>query len=168
MHRNTSLDAPRPCRDAGFTLLEVMCVMAVISVLTAITLDPVRSWSDARAHAGSAAAIQSVLRETQQRAVTEGRAMCVDFAAASQSYTVHRASCENIDPSAPPVDGPLYTHAPNVRIAEPAFGASGSSTGVTFKPRGTATGGSVKVLRDGSSKAYTVSVDPLTGRISRG
>jgi prepilin-type N-terminal cleavage/methylation domain-containing protein len=158
---------PRRHGEAGFTVLELTCVMAMLGVLAAISVGGLRGWSQAREHAGTAAAIQSVLREAQQRAVTEGRATCVDFAVAAQTYTVYRATCESIDPSTRPVEGPLSTDAHHVRIADPAFGPSGSGSGVTFKPRGTASGGSVTVLRDGSATVYTVSVDALTGRISR-
>ena len=152
---------------AGHSLFELMCAMTVLGVLAGILVGGLRSWFEARAHAGSAAAIQSVLREAQQRALAEGRSICVDFGVTSQSYAVYRTTCD-ARPYAPPVHGPLHTDAQNVRIAEPAFGPSGSSTGVTFLPRGTASSGSVKVFRDGSSRVYEVTVDGLTGRISRG
>lgn len=168
MQKLRARDRARRHGDAGFTMLELTCVMAVIGVLATMSVGGLRGWAQAREHAGSASVIQSVLREAQQRAVTEGRAICVDFAVALQTYTVYRAACESIGPSTRPVEGPLSTHARHVRIADPAFGPSGSGSGVTFKPRGTASGGSVAVRRDGSATVYTVTVDALTGRISRG
>lgn len=161
-----SPDGAQARSHAGHSLFELMCAMTVLGVLAGILVGGVRGWFEARAHAGSAAAIQSVLREAQQRAVTEGRSICVDFGVPSQSYAVYRATCD-ARPYPPPVHGPLHTDGQNVWIAEPAFAPSGSSTGVTFQPRGTASSGSVKVLRDGSSRVYEVTVDGLTGRISR-
>jgi hypothetical protein len=51
-----------------------------------------------------------------------------------------------------------------MRLVSPAF--SGTGTGVTFLPRGTARGGSVQLARAGATKVYTISVEPLTGRVS--
>lgn len=151
---------------SGFTLIEVMWTVLVFGVIAGTSVTGVRGWTNAREHTGTAAGIQSVLREAQQRAVTEGRAMCVDFDVAAQTYGMYRDACGDLDRAL--LQGPLRTDGRHVRIASPTFvDSSGTGTGVTFRPRGTASAGSVQVVRVGSSKVWTVSVEGLSGRVSR-
>ncbi len=63
------------------------------------------------------------------------------------------------------VGGPFKTDGAQVHVASPSF-AGTPGTGVTFFARGTATQGTVKVTRTGSSKVYTLAVEGLTGRVS--
>lgn len=148
----------QPARDDGFTLIEVLVTISLMGVLMAITVSGWSSWAGAREQSGTARELQSVLRETQQRAVTEGTAMCVTFA--STSYTVWRGSCASPVASRTRVQGPLAVGG-GVRL-----GSAGVPAGVTFNPRGTSTGGSVTVTRGGSSKVYTLQVEGFTGRVS--
>ncbi len=149
----------------GFTLVELCAAMAIFGVLAAISVGGLHKWTQAREHSGTAAAVQSLLREAQQRAVTEGRATCVSFETGTQVYALYRGSCDD------PTRVLLQTRRPdagNVLLAAPAFvGPSGPTPAVTFKPRGTAWPGSVQITRSGSNKVYTVSVEGLTGRVSR-
>jgi prepilin-type N-terminal cleavage/methylation domain-containing protein len=149
----------------GFTLIELCWTMAIFAILAAISVGGLHKWTQAREHSGTAVAVQSLLREAQQRAVTEGRPTCVTFDVAAQVYAMYRGACDD------PARVLLQTRRPDsghVRLASPAFvGPSGPTTGVTFKPRGTAWPGSVQVTRTGAGKVYTVSVEGLTGRVSR-
>lgn len=151
--------------DAGFTLVELCWTMAIFAVLAAISIGGLHKWTQAREHSGTAVAVQSLLREAQQRAVTEGRATCVSFDVDAQVFALYRGACDD------PTRVVLQTRRPDsghVQLATPTFvGPSGSTPAVTFKPRGTAWPGSVLVTRAGSSKVYTVSVEGLTGRVSR-
>lgn len=151
--------------DAGFTLVELCLTMAIFGVLAAISVGGFRGWTQAREHSGTAVAVQSLLREAQQRAVTEGRATCVNFDVATQVYEMYRGACDD------PARVLLQARRPDsgrVHLAAPAFvGPSGPTPAVTFKPRGTAWPGSVQVTRTGADKVYTVSVEGLTGRVSR-
>lgn len=155
----------RPRAAEGFTLVEVCWAMAIFGILAAISVGGLRSWTQAREHSGTAVAVQSLLREAQQRAVTEGRPTCVNFDVAAQEYALYRGACDD------PARALLQARRPDsghVRLAAPAFvGPSGSTSGVTFKPRGTAWPGSVQINRNGAGKVYTVTVEGLTGRVSR-
>lgn len=155
-----------PRDDAGFTLVEVLVTMAVAGLMMAIAVAGWNSWARAREHSGTAQEIGSWLRQAQQRAVTEGRATCLQFDTAQGTWTVFRGSCD--DAGRVRVQGPVRTASPKVRLSAPAFtGPTGSThTGVTFSARGTAWPGSVRVTRDGSTKTYEVRVEGLTGRVS--
>jgi type II secretion system protein H len=154
-----------PRRDSGFTLIEVMLTTALLGLMMTISIAGWSSWAKASEQSGTARELQSLLRQTQQRAVTEGRAMCVQFDVAANHYTVYRGACD--DASRVKVAGPVTSNTPDVHIDSPAFTApAGSNTGVTFNARGTAWPGTVRVTRGLSSKVYTLHVEGLTGRVS--
>lgn len=154
-----------PDRDGGFTLVEVMVAIVLAGMMMAIAVNGYTSWARASAHSGTAREVQSVMRQAQQRAVTEGRAMCVDFDIPANEYNLYLGACDVASRTL--VIGPLQTNHPDVRLTAPSFTApSGTTTGVTFYARGTAWPGSVQVTRLGSSKVYTLSVEGLTGRVS--
>ena len=150
-----------PSRDHGFTLIEVLVTVGLASVLMAFAVAGYHRWAIASEQSGTARELQSLLRNTQQRAVTEGTAMCVQFDTAANTYRVVEGTCD--DPGVQ-LQGPFRTADDRVAIASPSFTAG--STGVTFFARGTASAGSVQVVRDGSTKVYTIDVEGLTGRVS--
>lgn len=155
---------PRTPADAGFTMLEVMVTIGISGVLMAMAVIGFRGWSNSLDHEGTATRIQSVLRDAQQRSVTEGSLICVRFSTTDDSWTVLRGSCAS--PSTQLTKDTV--EAGGVELVGPSFtsGAGSPEPGVTFYPRGTATPGSVTVTRNGTSKIWTVKVEGLTGRVS--
>ena len=152
----------QPERDNGFTLIEVLVVVALLGALMAIGVGGYGRWSRASEQSGTAREVQTLLRSTHQRAITEGTAMCVLFDTSQGTYAVRRGTCAA--PGAT-VDGPFSVGGPEVHLASPTFAGSGAP-GVTFYSRGTATSGTVQVTRSDSSKVYTIHVEQLTGRVS--
>lgn len=151
--------------DSGFTLIEVLVTLVLLGLMMAIAVTGWSSWASASAHSGAAREIQTVLRQAHQQAITQGRAMCVWFDVAANSYTVYRGACD--DAAKQQVVGPYQTDDPAVELAGPAFTApSGTSAGVTFYARGTAWPGQVSVTRSGSGTVYALKVEGLTGRVS--
>lgn len=152
-------------RDRGFTLVELLVTVSLLGTVMGFAVGGWTSWARASEHSGTARELQSVLRQAQQRAVTEGRAVCVDVDVAGNRYTMFRGACD--DAARVRVLGPVVGDSADVRLSEPSFsGVSGTSTGVTFSSRGTAWPGQVKVTREGSTKQYVVRVEGLTGRVS--
>ena len=155
---------PRTPVDAGYTVLEMVVTIALAGTLMAIAVSGWQGWTRSVDHEGTATRIQSVLRDAQQRAVTEGSSICVSFSTAADSWTVRRGSCAS--PGAQ-LDTDTVD-AGHVGIDQPTFadGAGSPGTGVTFFPRGTATPGKVDVVREGTDTVWTVRVEGLTGRVS--
>lgn len=153
-----------PSRDSGYTLVEVLVVMSLMGIVMAIAVSGWSSWAQSRAHSGAASEIQGVMRQAQQRAITEGLASCVLFDTSADTYTVYRGRCT--DTTKVKVSGPFSTSG--VSIVDPAFtSTAGTSTvGASFYGRGTGSPGSVEITREGSTKVYRVSVEGLTGRVS--
>jgi type II secretion system protein H len=157
---------PTRPRDTGFTLIEVMVTVVLFGVVMAIAVNSSRSWSLAHEQSGTARTLQSVLRQTQQRAVTEGKPACVTFDVASDSYSIYRGACD--DPAKTRIKGPMPTSSRKVHLTAPAFTSPSGTPGtnIGFTARGTAWPGQVKVTRDGSTKTYVLSVEGLTGRVA--
>lgn len=160
--------APPTAREAhaGFTLVEMCWAMAIFFILAAIAVGPMTRWVAGERQGSTSSALTALLRETQQRAVTEGRAMCVDFDITAQTYAVLRGTCGTV--GAVTLQGPIRPDT-GVRVDSAVFSTGGSTAdGVTFYPRGTATPGSLTVTRTGSTRVDTLTVEGLTGRVSRG
>lgn len=158
---------PQPQRDAGFTLVELLVAIVLLGLMAALAVGGFSRWAKASAHVGTAREVQTVLRQAQQQAVTEGRATCVWFDAAANTYTLYRGACEVSTKQR--LVGPYRTGSPDVRLSGPSFTSqAGTSAGVTFYARGTASPGQVSVTRDGSPKEYVVKVEGLTGRVALG
>src|SRR5688500_5535308 len=124
-------------RDSGFTMMEILVTVSLLGIMMAIAVSGWSSWAKASSHSGAARELQSVMRQAQVRAVTEGRAICVSFRVAQNDYTVYRGACGSSPTET--VLGPVASNSSEVRLSAPAFtGTSGVSTGVTFNGRGTA------------------------------
>jgi prepilin-type N-terminal cleavage/methylation domain-containing protein len=151
----------------GFTLIELCAAMSIFGILSVIAIAPMHRWMAGTRQGSTTSAVEALLRETQQRAVTEGRSLCVAFDLTAQTYSVLRGACGTAGQVK--IDGPMRPD-PGVRLASAAFAAPGGGTtaGVTFYARGTATPGQAVISRTGSTRVDTLVVEGLTGRVDHG
>jgi prepilin-type N-terminal cleavage/methylation domain-containing protein len=156
----------QPPRDSGYTLIEIMVVVGLVSLLAALGVGAWKSWAGAEAHKGAATDMQTVMRQTQVRAVTEGVSLCVKFDTTAETYTVYRFECAttgNVKVSGPFSLGDGRLLLSGVQFHKP----DGTIVGmVTFRPSGSAWPGGLTIARTGSSKTYSLTVEGLTGRVS--
>jgi prepilin-type N-terminal cleavage/methylation domain-containing protein len=150
--------------ERGFTLVELMVVMLIIGVISAIAVPGWRRYEDSQTQPASAGALVALMRNAQVRAVAEEVTYRVSFAANGKSATLAKQTGASTysDVSKVKVQGraPYFTN--------PSFTTdSGTGTVAYFYPRGAASPGSVQVARTGSTKVYTITVEGLTGRVSQ-
>lgn len=154
--------------DAGFTMLELVVVMAIAGVLATIGMFGFASWQATAQQQGTADAVLSQLRNASTRAVSEGRTYCVELT--GDAFAVYRYSCSATAPGEK-VLGPRATQDATVTLAAtvthgtPAPACPAGSTCFYFRPRGTASKGSVVVSSTKRSKTYTINVEGLTARV---
>lgn len=152
-------------RERGFTLIEVLVVMVILGILGVLGTSGWARYQRTVEHRGSAQELVSTLRNTQQASLAEAVTYCVAFGADARSYEVFKFSC---GPTGISSGRASETQSARVSVASPAFTQlDGTTTStVSFFPRGSATKGSVRLARVGSSKTYTISVEGLTGRVA--
>lgn len=153
-------------RDAGFTMVEVLVTISLMTTVMGFAVAGWSSWSRAHAHQGAATDLQSTLRHAQQRAVTDGGPVCVRFDTAADSWQLERGTCGDAAGtvlsgpwelgSALDLQGASFTHPDATRAA------------VTFTSRGTATPGRVEVRREDTGAVRRITVEGLTGRVAAG
>ena len=155
----------RPRGSAGFTMIELLVVMVIIGALSALGTSGWSRYQRTVEHRGSAQELVSALRNAQQASLAEAVTYCVTFDAAARSYQVFKFACGGANPPASAVD---KTQSSRVTLVSPVFTQLNGTTSnqVLFFPRGSATKGSVKVARAGSARAYTITVEGLTGRVA--
>lgn len=156
--------APRTGPDDGFSLAEILVVILLMGIVAFIGVGSFSKWALASAHEGAAVDMQTVLRQTHVRAVTEGVSYCLTFDTDLNQYTLYRYACGTATEK---VNGPFVLGDPRITLTTPRFRQSDGTykPWLTFRPSGVATEGTVVIRRAGAPKAYTVSVEGFTGRV---
>ncbi len=139
---------------AGFTLVELMVVLAVISLILVFAvpaLFPKGSYTEVKTGAGALAA---TLRRTRSAAVNQNRDLAVTVDVEGRRFTSGADGRAHAWPE--DLDVQLFTAQREL--------ATGSVGRIRFFADGSATGGRVTLSRSGRS--IHVSVDGLTGGVS--
>ena len=141
-------------RARGFTLLEVIVVLAIAGIIMAVVLGaPLRSATAGDLKA-SARMLASGLRQAQTTAITTRRDAVMTIDVEAREFRVGNEARTVSDK----VDLKLYTA--QSEVSSERLGA------IRFYPDGSSTGGRITV--SSGERKYLVDVDWITGRVSIG
>jgi general secretion pathway protein H len=138
---------------AGFTLLELLVVLAIASLLIAlvpIAFDRLREGTQYR---DALRTMQSEMRQARQQAVTQGRAVRFQVDLAGRTYGL-------VGKVEHPIPEKLQVRATVASVEMQA----NQVAAIQFLPSGGATGGSIDLLRP-SGAGTRLKVDWLSGRV---
>ena len=152
-------------RDDGFSLIEMLVVLAIIGIMATLTITSYHGYRLSQLHRGQTREVVSVLRNMQLRAVTEETTYQCAFDTAAKTIKFYRTG------TYPPTTAVVKTYSldANLAFANVSFTHSSGSIPATqcfFYARGSADGGTLQITRTGSSKVYNIAVESLTGRVS--
>lgn len=143
----------RAVRAPGFTLFEVLVVLAIIGLMTAVVAPVLfRGLAGTQARA-VAYEIAAALRAARGEALAENADVAVMFDLSRNAYAVERSPARAVREGVA-----IELYAADIEQVDAFTG------GIRFFPDGSATGGQV-TIGDGLAR-YHVDVDWLTGRVS--
>ena len=155
--------------DQGFTLIELIVVMAIGGTLALIGTFGFVNYQRVSQHRGSSQELVSQLRNSSERSISEGRTYCVDIDATGRSYTTWRYACSTATGNQ--VGGTRKTQSSKVTIAatvalpSPAPACPAGHSCLYFYPRGTALPATLSVASTERPQVYTIHVEGLTARV---
>ena len=142
-------------RESGFTLLEIIVVLAIGAVILAVVLSgPLLGKASAADLKAAARTLAASLRHAQTMAMATRRDSALTIDVESREFTVAGDSTVRQLPQA--LEVKLYTAQSEV--------TSERRGAIRFYPDGSSTGGRITVAS--GPRKYLVDVDWLTGRVS--
>ena len=132
----------------GFTLLELIVVLAILVLAAGLTAPSISRSTDALRMRAEVAGFSAVLRHAREQAITTRRA--------------HRVV---VEPAAHQIRVYAGDELRRTRVIPPNWtvDAPEASLAVRFEPHGTSTGGRYRIVAD--SAVWRVSIDAFTGRV---
>lgn len=145
----------RPASHAGFTLVEVIVAFAIAGLLLAVVPMALGKAVEGMRYRGLVGDIVGDLRSARTHAMLSGREVRFEIDLPARRIGVGERIREV--PDGLVVDAVLA----DAEIESPGKGA------IRFYPDGSATGGSISVVRENSGSGVRVRVDWLLGRVSQ-
>ena len=161
----------RELRDKGFSLIELIVVMILLSLTGALVVPSLSRFSKGVELKGAVKRVAAILRFSRSEAVNQGRVYQVVFDADMRQVRVQPVVAEEKkaegEPAPEKPSEKVYSMPPNVQIKEvkveePEFPSELPT--IEFYPNGGSNGGSV-LLDGGDGKVFKITVFFLTGEV---
>lgn len=138
--------------ESGFTLMEMIVVIAMIAILTAIALPYYQGWAQNAKYREAASEAVSVLREAQSRAVSENTPYEVDFtpntsSTGSGSYSLKKNGTTVVESDSFPTGVKIYQYNSSSGNCDQSLT---SALPIKLYPNGTADASNYVCVMDGS------------------
>jgi len=143
--------------NKGFTLIEMMIVIAIIGILSAVSLYGWLGYQNNLNLRTAAGEVMADIASCKQRSVSEGINYCIQFTDGSPNYTINTSSC-----SAPTQtqDKTLTSFGSGLIISNTNF----TLDRVSFIPRGTLSSNTGRIVLTNSKNSTATITINITGR----
>jgi general secretion pathway protein H len=140
-------------RNRGFTLIELMVVLAIIAVLLAVAPVALQRYRESSDYRDTLRTMAAGLAEARQAAVSGGRVVAFSVDLGARQYGVEGRPARELPESL------------TIRATVADTDLVGSVARIRFYPGGNATGGSIELVRQSGTGAR-LRTDWLDGRVS--
>ena len=131
----------------GFSLMEMMIVIAIVGVLAAIAMPAFSSWKERQAVSNAAGSLLTHLKQARNLAMAENRSVSITFSSSAYTFDADTTgSC-----------GPCKDEVISYSQFSGSLSVSPTTTR-TFSSRGTANSGDMTLSASGNSKILTMNV----------
>jgi len=133
--------------QCGFSLMEMMIVLVIMGVLTAIAIPAFSSWKESQAVSSATSSLLTHLKQARNFAMAESRSVSITFG--SSSYTFDADTTGSCGPCRDEVVS-YSQFSDNLSISP--------TTTRTFSSRGTANSGTMTLSASGNSKEIVMNI----------
>jgi general secretion pathway protein H len=137
--------------DSGFTLAEMLVVLAIVALAAAIAFPSLKAGQTERSLLLLSQRIASALLESRMNAVVKNRITSIEFDTISRTFKMNSKPFAALPSS---FTAELLTGRGEVFVSDPTY---------TFFPDGSSTGGSIRLI--GSNISRTIKLHWLTGQV---
>ena len=148
------MSARTQIRQAGFTLVEMLIVLAILALALTVSLPYARHSTEVQKVSQSAHAVSALLRAARSSAIAQSKSVVVSF-----DRKLRQFSSDSLNK---PVQLPETT---DLQFFTAKSEVSNGTADIRFYSDGSSTGG--KIVFDDRAQQATISINWLTGQISR-